>query len=97
MADYRYVVVLLSDWSAIGSLMAAIARCNASITESCSNETLRPDDSPSPNWQIGFGIKFYVMDDLELFDQLFSAISRPGTIERVENSYDWMGVDSNDQ
>jgi hypothetical protein len=96
MTDYRYVVVLLSDSAAIGLLMGAIARCNASIVESCSNE-----NPGSPNhlldWQIGFGIKFYVMVDLELFDQLFSAIVRPGTIERVENGYDWMGVDSSDQ
>jgi hypothetical protein len=90
MADYRYVVVLLSDSAEIGSLMAIIARCNASITESCSNEN---PGSPnhSPDWQIGFGIKFYVTDDLELFDQLFSAIARPGVIERVDDNYGWMG------
>lgn len=96
MADYRYVVVLLSDREAIGSLMEAIARCNASIAESCSSVMLRPDDAPPPSWQIGFGIKFYAVDDLELFDQLLYEIVRAGTIERVENSWDWMG-DSNDQ
>jgi hypothetical protein len=96
MADYRYVVVLLSDREAIGSLMAMIARTNASITESCSNEMLRPGDPPPLNWQIGFGIKFYVMDDLDRFDQLLSKIVRSGTIERVQDSWDWMG-DASDQ
>jgi hypothetical protein len=95
MADYRYVVVLLSDSEAIASLMGAIARCNASIVASCANDLLTPEESPPPDWQISFSIKFCVMDDLALFDQLFSTIARDGVIERLDDGYGWIGEGSN--